>query len=91
MAFQQRGRRVAYDNIAAGSATGRERTILAQTPSSEGPNGGTGSSTDPAGATSGVDAKGYTNLNRTTDGFNTTDPLNNIQAGVVTLSGERLG
>ena len=30
MAFTLRGRRVAYDNIAAGSATGAERTIAGQ-------------------------------------------------------------
>ena len=91
MSFNMAGRKVAYDNISVGNATGRERTILGQTPSTPGANGGTGSSTDPCGATSGVGAKGYTNINRTTDGFNTSDPLNNIQVGVVTLAGERLG
>lgn len=91
MSFVLRGRTAAYDNIAVGSATGRERTILGQTPSTEGMNGGTGSSTDAAGDTSGVDAKGYTNLNRTTDGFNTSDPFSNIAVGEVTLPGERLG
>lgn len=91
MSFTQRGKTVAYDNVAVGSATGRERTILAATPSTEGMNGGTGGSTDPAGATSSTTALNYTNINRTTDGFNTSDPLNNIQIGVVCLKGERLG
>lgn len=91
MAYQLRGRKVAYDNISVANATGRERTILGATPSTEGGNGGTGGSTDPAGATSSTTAKDYTNINRTTDGFNTSDPLNNIQIAVVTLAGERLG
>ena len=91
MAFKIAGRRLAYDNIAVASATGRERTILGATPSTPGANGGTGGSTDPCGSTSSTTAKDYTNINRTTDGFNTTDPLNNIQIGVVTLAGERLG
>lgn len=82
MAFLLRGRRVAFDNIAVGSATGRERTILGQAPSTECMLGGTGSSTDPGGATSSAGAKNVSNINRTTDGFNTSDPLNNIQVGV---------
>jgi hypothetical protein len=90
MAFNIRGRRAAYDNIAVGQATGRER-CTGQTPSTELIGGGTGSSTDPGGATSGVGAKDYSNINRTTDGFNTSDPLDNIVAGTVTLRGERLG
>lgn len=32
MAFLQRGRRVAYDNIAVGSATGEERPVGAKPP-----------------------------------------------------------
>ena len=82
-AFLLRGRRVTFDNIAVGSVTGRERTILGQTPSTECMLGGTGSSTDPGGQTSGVDAKGVSNINRTTDGFNTSDPLNNMTVGGV--------
>lgn len=100
MSYNLRGRKVAYDNISVGNATGRERlcpnlaapsTDFGATPSTEGGNGGTGGSTDPAGSTSSTTAKDYTNINRTTDGFNTSDPLNNIQIGVVTLRGERLG
>lgn len=88
-AYNMAGRKVAYDNIAVGSATGRERTCGA-TPSTPGANGGTGGSTDPCGATSATTARDYTNINKTTDGFNTSDPLNNIQVAVVTLAGERL-
>lgn len=91
MSFLLRGRTVGYDNISVGNATGRERTILASTPSTECMLGGTGSSTDPGGATSGVSAKNVTNINRTTDGFNTSDPLNNIAVATVCLRGERLG
>lgn len=91
MSFNLRGRKVAYDNIAVGSATGRERTISGATPSTECMLGGTGSSTDPGGATSGAGAKDVTNINKTTDGFNTSDPLNNIASGTVCLRGERLG
>ena len=35
MSYILRSARVAYSNIAVGSATGRERTILAATPSTE--------------------------------------------------------
>ncbi len=90
MSFTIRGRVCAYDNISVGNATGRERTILGQTPSTEGMNGGTGGSTDPAGATSGTSAKDYTNINKTTDGFNTSDPLNNIVVGSAALKGENV-
>lgn len=87
MAFQLRGRRVAYDNIAVGSATGRERIILGATPSTEAIGGGTGGSTDPAGATSSASALNYSNI---TVGSvnNTTDPRDNIVSGTVTLAGE---
>lgn len=47
MAFNLRNRRVAFDNIAAGSATGRERTVAGSLPSTELYGGGTGT----AGAT----------------------------------------
>ena len=40
-----RGRRVAYDNIASGSATGTERTIAGETPAIEMHGGGTMTST----------------------------------------------
>ena len=90
MAITIRGKTCSYDNVSVGNATGRERTILAQTPSTEGMIGGTGSSTDPIGATSGVDGKGGSNL-AVGSVNNTSDPLSNISAGVVCLRGERLG
>lgn len=90
MAFNLRGRKVAYDNIAVAQATGRERTILGQTPSTEAIGGGTGGSTDPAGATSATNAKDYSNK-AVASANNTSDPFDNIQVGVVTLGGERLG
>lgn len=89
MSFTLRGRTVAYDNIAVGSAAGRERTT-GQTPSTELIGGGTGSSTDPGGATSGVSAKDYSNV-AVGSANNTSDPRDNIVAGTVTLAGERLG
>lgn len=79
MSIILRGRVCAYDNVAVGSATGRERTT-GQTPSTELIGGGFGGSTDIAGAT----AMGYSN---TTVGnvHNTTDPAENIVA-VATVS-----
>lgn len=40
MSYVLRSARVAYDNVAIGSATGRERTILASAPSTENHGGG---------------------------------------------------
>ena len=40
MSHIMRSARVAYDNISVGNATGRERTIFGQTPSTEFHNGG---------------------------------------------------
>ncbi len=93
-AFVLRGRKVAYDNISVANATGRERTILGQTPSTEAHGGGTGGSTDPAGATSGASAKDFSNI-VVASANNTTDPYDNMRdsagSAVVTLAGERLG
>lgn len=83
MAYKLRGRTVAYDNIAVGSVTGRERTH-GQTPSTEAIGGGTGGSTDPAGATSSTNAKDYSNI-LTGSVNNTSDPRDNIAIGVVTV------
>lgn len=88
MSFTLRGRTVAYDNISVGNATGRERTT-GQTPSTEAHGGGFGSSTDPAGATSGASAKAFSNL-AVGSTNNTTDPYDNIKAGTVTLAGENV-
>lgn len=89
-AYNLRGRKVCYDNISVGNATGRERTILGQTPSTEAIGGGTGGSTDPAGGTSAASALNYSN-HAQASANNTSDPLDNIVAGTVTLAGERLG
>lgn len=51
MAFTRRLRREAYDNIAAGSVTGRERTISGQTPSTEIYGGGIDSAANRTGFT----------------------------------------
>lgn len=91
MSFQLRSRTVAYDNISVGNATGRERTT-GQTPSTEATGGGYGSSTDPVGATSSTGGMQHSRLKLgTTDPTNTSDPLDNIAVGEVTLRGERLG
>lgn len=76
---------MAYDNIAVAQATGRERTILGQTPSTEAIGGGTGGSTDPVGATSATFGKDYSNITVASVN-NTSDPRDNIAIGVVTVA-----
>lgn len=78
MALTVRGRRTAYDNIAAGSATGRELTILGDTVSKqEIYGGGTACSTSNA-------EKDITNI--AADGVSTSDTdfqgPENMTAGV---------
>ena len=91
MSYELRGRTVAFDNIAVGAATGRERTINGVTPSTEGVVGGQGSSTDPAGGTSGVSAKHVTNICVSPSYQQTSDPLDNYVGGSITPHAERLG
>lgn len=91
MAFNLRGRRVGYDNVASGSATGRERTILGSTPSTEPVLGGSGSSTDPGGSTSSAGARGVSRLSLTTEVMPTSDVADNYVVGSRTLRGERPG
>lgn len=86
MSFSLRARTVAYDNISVANATGRERTILAQTPSTELLGGGQGSSTTTVGA----DVKGYSNVS-VGQILATSNPADNIAIATVTLTGERLG
>lgn len=71
MAVTLRARKTAYDNIAAGSATGTERTIAAAAPP-----------TQKVGALDNI-AVG--------SAFATVKIEDDIQAGVSTLLGERLG
>ena len=57
MSYSIRGKTVAYDNIAVGSATGKERTISGTTGIAEVYPGGLGDTTLGAGA-----AKAYSNI-----------------------------
>ena len=96
MAFSLRGRTAAYDNIAVGSVTGRERTILNQAPTTELIGGGTGGTSDAPG----VGSLGYSNI--TVANTYHTSPasgaggiqdrlLDSTGATAATLAGERLG
>ena len=84
--FKLRGRTVAFDNVAAGSPMGRERTT-GFTPTTEAIGGGFGGSTDPAGATSGASALSYSNKSVASVN-NTSDPNDDVIAGTVTAARE---
>lgn len=82
MAVTEQGRRRAYDNIAVASATGVERTISGAAPPVKIVGGGEG--------TAGANAKGHSNIAVASD-YPTTVIPDDIQVGVVTLAGERVG
>ncbi len=86
MSITRRGRTECYDNISQANATGRERTILAQTPSTELLGGGSGSSTTTVGA----DTKHYSNV-IAANLLATSNPADNIAIATVTLLGENVG
>ncbi len=86
MSITRRGRTECYDNVSIGEAAGRERTILAQTPSTELIGGGTGSSTSTVGASS----KGHSNP-ISGQILATSNPADNIANATVTLLGENVG
>lgn len=88
MSFSLRGRTAAYDNIAVGSATGREQTISGALPSTEPILGGSGSSTDPGGGTSAVNAIGVSRITSASTYHSTSDPLDNYIVGSITPRGE---
>jgi hypothetical protein len=81
MATTVQGRTTRYDNIAVGSATGVERTILGAAPPAKIVGGGEGSA--------GANAKGHSNIAVGTD-YPTANIPDDIQVAVVTLAGERL-
>lgn len=82
MAVTELGRKRAYDNIAAGSATGVERTIAGSAPPVKIVGGGEG--------TAGANAKGHSNIAVGSD-YPTANIADDISVAVVTLAGERLG
>lgn len=82
MAVTEQGRKRSYDNIAAGSATGIERTIAGDAPPVKIEGGGEGSA--------GANAKGHSMIQVGVD-YPTAVIADNIAAGTVTLAGERLG
>ena len=79
MAYYQRTVRLAYDNIAVGAATGRERTIIGTSLSSPLPTGGERWITSSAGVSTHTTA---TALNRIitegSSGVTTLSPAENI-------------
>jgi len=81
MAVTEQGRKRCYDNIAVGSATGRERTIDGALPPVKITGGGLG--------TAGANAKGHSNIAVGSD-YPTAVIPDDIQVGVTTLTGERL-
>lgn len=82
MAVTEQGRKRAYDNIAAGSATGVERTIAGAAPPVKIVGGGEG--------TAGANQKGYSNI-AVGSAYPTANIPDDIVPGTVTLAGERLG
>lgn len=82
MSVVEQGRKRGYDNIAAGSATGVERTISGSAPPVKIVGGGEG--------TAGSNAKGHSNIQVGTD-YPTAVIPDDIQVAVTTLTGERLG
>lgn len=76
------GRKVGYDNISVGNATGIERTISGDAPPRKIVGGGEG--------TAGANAKGHGNVVVGQD-YPTANIADDIAVAVVTLTGERLG
>jgi hypothetical protein len=82
MSVTEQGRKRGYDNIAVGSTAGIERTIAGAAPPVKITGGGEG--------TAGASAKGHSNIAVAQD-YPTAVIPDDIQVGVVTLTGERLG
>lgn len=76
------GRKVGYDNISVGNATGIERTISGDAPPRKIVGGGEG--------TAGANAKGHSLIANASD-YPTANIADDIAVAVVTLAGERLG
>jgi hypothetical protein len=80
--YTELGRRVAYDNIAAGSAiNNKERTIAGSAPPVKIVGGGEG--------TAGANAIGHSNLIVAND-YPTANTPDNLAVAVVTLAGENV-